>query len=549
MKTKIIFLMVFVTNLALAQSLLWSKNEPGNPQSFSNCYHVTTDPSGNVISSGYFSGSIDFDPGPGIANLVSNQNCAYVNKLDANGNFVWSVNLPQSSTTAALSNANYALTTDQLGNVIIVGFFNGTCDFDPGPNVFSVTSYTSAIYSYNLFVWKLDAGGNFVWMKQVSLGTVINNCVCDVNGNIFLSGSFNGNCDFDWGVGTTTCTAIGTSDGFISKLDASGNFQYVKQFGSAGNASNITSLALDASSNLYAIGNYSGTIDVDPGSGVHTLTSFNSNYFNVKLNSVGNFVSVLSIDNVSGAKIRSILNDELGNVYVAGTFTGSCDFDPSNASYLLQTSSTSSYYYKLDDQGSLSWALSVDNSSNAPAQMMPQLLHDGGNTVLYGMFTGTIDLDPTGGTYTVSAPGNYYYPYFITLNSLGNFVSAFSPNITGVMDVDAAGNIYISASAGGMGLYINKYGSIYTGIQAYQKNNLNMSLYPNPSKDVCYLNLGDNTGKITIEIYNSIGQKVYEDIVNSSVAELTVDKQNTGIYVVLVKKDSTVLWQTKLIKE
>jgi hypothetical protein len=52
-------------------------------------YSFATDASGNVYSTGYFGATVDFDPGGGTFNLTSLDIDVFVSKLDAFGNFVW----------------------------------------------------------------------------------------------------------------------------------------------------------------------------------------------------------------------------------------------------------------------------------------------------------------------------------------------------------------------------------------------------------------------------------------------------------------------------
>jgi hypothetical protein len=54
-----------------------------------------------------------------------------------------------------------AITIDGVGNSYTIGNFAGTIDFDPGAGVFNLTAL-----SYDVFVLKLDASGDFVWAKK-----------------------------------------------------------------------------------------------------------------------------------------------------------------------------------------------------------------------------------------------------------------------------------------------------------------------------------------------------------------------------------------------
>ena len=53
--------------------------------------HLATDASGNVYTTGFFRDTIDFDPGISIYSLGSNGSTdIFIQKLDSNGNFIWS---------------------------------------------------------------------------------------------------------------------------------------------------------------------------------------------------------------------------------------------------------------------------------------------------------------------------------------------------------------------------------------------------------------------------------------------------------------------------
>src|SRR3970282_2615924 len=50
---------------------------------------IITDAVGNVYTTGHFTGTVDFDPGPGVFNLTCVGRASFISKLDASGNFVW----------------------------------------------------------------------------------------------------------------------------------------------------------------------------------------------------------------------------------------------------------------------------------------------------------------------------------------------------------------------------------------------------------------------------------------------------------------------------
>lgn len=118
---------------------------------------IAVDASGNVHVTGLFSGTVDFDPGPGITILSSpslTDDGMYVLKLDSEGNFVWA--RAMTGTGFVISSG---LALDQTGNVFTTGTHIGTIDFDPGPGIANLTSYSDGI----VFVCKLDSDGNLIW--------------------------------------------------------------------------------------------------------------------------------------------------------------------------------------------------------------------------------------------------------------------------------------------------------------------------------------------------------------------------------------------------
>jgi methionine-rich copper-binding protein CopC len=94
----------------------------------------------------------------------------------------------------------------------------------------------------------------------------------DSSGNVYTTGYFFDTVDFDPGAGTSNLTSVGGTDIFVSKLDTSGNFVWVKQFGGTSN-DNAYSIYVDSSGNVYTTGYFNGTVDFDPGAGTSNLTS------------------------------------------------------------------------------------------------------------------------------------------------------------------------------------------------------------------------------------------------------------------------------------
>jgi CSLREA domain-containing protein len=135
-----------VNPLYATGDFLWGKSMGGT--GMDSGYRIPVDSSGNVYTTGFFSGIADFDPGTGISNLTSvGSGDIFVSKLNSSGDFLWVKGMGGTS-----DDGGTGITVDSSGNVYTTGFFLGTADFDPGIGTSSLTS--AGIY--DIFISKLE---------------------------------------------------------------------------------------------------------------------------------------------------------------------------------------------------------------------------------------------------------------------------------------------------------------------------------------------------------------------------------------------------------
>jgi gliding motility-associated-like protein len=293
---------------------------------------ITLDGSGNVLTTGNFTGTADFDPSAATFNITSlGSEDIFLSKLDANGNFVWAKSMGGTQGDRA-----YTLAVDNSGNLITTGFYRGTADFDPSAAVFELTTPS---VNGEIFISKYDNNGNFIWAKSTSgsTGTPWSRSIdTDGTGNIIFTGFFAGTLDFDPSAATFNLTSTGDYDVFISKLDANGNFVWAHSLGgSSGQPDQGMGLAVDASGNIVTTGFFNGTADFDFGPGTFSMTSgpavvgpFYRDIYILKLDNDGNFIWARSTGNTNqGDEGHGIATDASGNVTVTGSFSTSADFD------------------------------------------------------------------------------------------------------------------------------------------------------------------------------------------------------------------------------
>lgn len=424
-------------------ALAWAK-QMNSDSANSMGQAITTDASGNVYVAGRFGGTVDFDPGAGIFNMTADGiTDIFVSKLDAAGNLLWAKKM--GSPSAEIDQAN-AIAVDSNGNVYTTGVYGGSADFDPGAGSFFLPYYGG--WS-DVFISKLDASGNFVWAKSIngtgdeSGGSI----VLDNGGNIFISGAFSSNVDFDPGTGVFNMTTTQVS-GFVLKLNNAGDFVWAKQIGGAGSylAGNLT---VAPSGSIYLMGSVlDNTIDMDPGTGTFSVTPMGFiDACILKLNSSGNFVWAKQMGGIFslGFGIKVALDGQ-ENVLAGGVYVGSVDFDPGAGVYdLSSTGSEDIFLSKLDSAGNLIWAKTSAGAGSSIAEIYGMSTDVHGNVYTTGFFSSTVDFDPGTGTANLTAPTTD--AFLMKLDSAGNYrwskqIAGSGQSLGRSINIDASGNVY-----------------------------------------------------------------------------------------------------------
>jgi hypothetical protein len=319
----------FILKLDANGNFIWAK-DMGSTNSISYSFGIRIDDFGNVLTAGKFGDTVDFDPGAGVYNLVSNGGYdVFISKLDSNGNFIWA----KSIGGPGAEDLN-GLDLDADNNILITGLFWGQCDFDPNAGIENLTAQST----FNTFILKLNSSGNFKWAKRIGDSTTIRvkDIYCDLSNNVYTTGYFEGTHDFNPGIGTLNLTAIGGRNTFISKIDSNGNFNWANQFSQSFNSS--SAITGDALGNIFVTGFFRDSVDFDPNIGQNVLmASGNFDLFISKLNTNGNFI--WAKQTLGGAVLgEDITVDSGGYLYTTGFFTHSVDFDPSIATTILSNS-------------------------------------------------------------------------------------------------------------------------------------------------------------------------------------------------------------------
>jgi hypothetical protein len=132
--------------------------------------------------------------------------------------------------------------------------------------------------------------------------------------------------------------AQGLTDGFALKLNASGDFVWIKILGGCQNEDYGTCITLDGAGNVYTTGVFRYIGDFDPGSGVYELhAQGGTDVFISKLTSSGNFVWAKYLGGGADDYSYAIAIDASGDLYTTGSFQAWSDFDPGPGSTVFTT--------------------------------------------------------------------------------------------------------------------------------------------------------------------------------------------------------------------
>lgn len=548
--------------LAQQEQLVWAKSVFGaNAQCAPS--QLISDNQGNIYLTGSFKGSVDFDPGIGdqTINSVNNSLDVFILKLNETGNLVWletfgglendisnditlddagniyvtgifrgEVTLPDQSTITSaggddifimkITDQGNFITAKQIGgdiqenisdilyydgHIYATGAFNSTqLDFDPGAGQSILTNNNES----DVFVLKLSANLDFEWVKKFDNNTqkIANGegIEVDAEGNVYVVGYFSETVDFDPGAGTANLFGAGNFEGFIVKLDENGNYVWAQTIGGAG--SDIAAdLTLDENANIYITGEYTGTVDFDPGSNVHNLTTTGSaiapNAFVMKLDKNGAFNWAVQLGGNGHDRGISIALDSDGNVFSSGNYTLKADLDPSADSLFFTTSNLADVYIsKLSADGDFLWAGSIGGTNT---DINTDITIDAsGNILNYGYYKTEMDADPN------------------------------------------SGNVMLQGG-GLLDCYIIKLGQADASISEMQKSTEN-TIFPNPSSGI--INVLSNEKMITdLRIYSNLGKLLeqYQGLETNSSLDLSHLKP--GVYYIMYLNESGDIVKNKLI--
>ncbi len=391
---------IFIQKTDSAGNLQWVV-APAGADDDDQASGVTTDASGNIYVTGFFEGTVDFDPSIAVTNLTSNgSRDIFVMALSPAGALLWARNIGGTS-----SDRGVRITVEN-GGVYVTGVFRSTVDFDPGVGTTALTSSGTD----DVFILRLDFNGNLVWAKSLE-GTgfdQVNDIAVDANGNVYCAGYFTSTIDFDPGSGVNSeTTDLFINDGFLLKLDNNGDFEWVHLINDPTTSVNIgqndvRGISFAPNGNVNICGAFGMPVDFDNNTGTAILSSNGSQDAYVQqLDTNGNHIWVKGYGGTSLDTGDDLVTDANGSIHVVGNFRNTVDFGFSGNGSRTSAGNADWFLLTLDNSGN---ELALATHGNSTIDISTGVAIDGaGSCYVTGAFTGTVDFDPGSDTLFLSS--------------------------------------------------------------------------------------------------------------------------------------------------
>ena len=278
---------IFLAKYSNSGTLLWARNDGGTGDD--EGLAICLDDSGNCCL------IINFNHQAIIGDdtLQSNFNSYALIKYTADGEAIWATNAGGESESGGAG-----VQTDNSGNLYI-GFAS------------HYAKYTS--------------GGIKIWEKRFANIASVNGVAWDGINNMYITGNFSNSASF--GSTTLTTPGLFDYDIFVAKIDSGGNAQWARQAGSRENLSypdNGTAITVDEFGSAYVTGTFYGSAAFETDT-VRSDTT--GTMFLAKYNSLGMVDWVKGLQSHFYSSGSSLTTDSLDNCVVTGSFGGPATFD------------------------------------------------------------------------------------------------------------------------------------------------------------------------------------------------------------------------------
>jgi Beta-propeller repeat len=348
--------------------------------------------SGNIYITGYLSGAVTF----GSVSVTATAAEFFLVKYNSSGVAQW---VQKSTSNNGLGFAEgKALVVDGSENIYITGTFRTTPN--PGGTVVfsglaSIESYPTLHDATDIFVVKYDAGGTALWVRREGgegdytgdAGTAIT-----IDGSsVYVVGFFT-----PIGVGAFPPGSVGVGgvffpnsnaslETFVVKYDLNGTPIWARNIdASVGFTVFGNSIVVDVSGNVFISGYFTGSALYN---GTSTASTGLNDGFLAKYNSTGTLLWFTKTGGTGDDTNSGLTLDGSGNIYTAGSFSGSVTVPTTPSTLLTSAGGTDILVAKYNTSGVPQWAKRAGGTGNDSGASIAMDAYN--NLFLTGSFTGT----------------------------------------------------------------------------------------------------------------------------------------------------------------
>jgi hypothetical protein len=551
MKFILIIFFFWFFDVSSQQNLVfdWVNLSSGN--AFTEVKSVTTDRDNNIYHCGVLSntGQMNFHDEDIFASGWTEYGC--ISKIDSNGNFVWGLDFVTPDSLGANHPWFNEIKVAKNGDIVVMGSGSNQVDFDPSQD----TAYLYAGYGADPFILRYSNDGELLWAKTfesvatINYGHYMGGLELDEAGNVFICGM--GKHAFDLDPSQQSFIIEPTNHaayvGYLVKLSANGEFIWGNEYDMVNTGIQDVHVADDGS--IIATGFFYDSLRIQSAFIDTMLTTGIPNFSNVersfiiKCDQNGNELWV-SLFHGGDTRVKNIITDEFGNIYLGGTYVNLMVFDSGNFSDIIQShGGVDLFVSKYTPDGDLIWGKGI--GSKWGDEISNTQFYDG---KLYIQWSGsdTLFVDD----YPIELP-EYTYNSIVALESDGNFSESIltidyiynysdfhiddsgsiistgrghNSELNYLMDFDPSEDIYNHHKQGQI-TFVHKMLN-----RAFEFEENQLFLFPNPTSGTLNIALKNNDSIQEILIIDINGKKLRSIVLSEFITEVDVSDLSVGTY-------------------
>lgn len=362
-------------------------------------YAVALGRNGEVVITGAFRGTVDFDPGPGVATLTATGgDAAFVAKYSADGALLWVSGIMGDDDVVGRD-----VVVDTIGYIGVVGSFQGTADFDPGPGIVQATSEGDE----DVFLLRLDPNGNYDWHWKGgdSRSDSGEGIAVGPENHLYITGSFEGDMPFDPAPSKIVLSSNGDDDAFVARFTSYGLVLWARGWGGSGDDSGYA-VGVDAAGRVFTVGGFEGRhVDLDPTwTGAEFTSAGKEDIFLTVLERDSSWRWSTRFGGPGEDRVTDLVVTPGGAFYMTGRFANTADFDHFGAGGEIASKGEADIFLvKYNGVQSFAWANGFGGArSDVGAGLSRDLL---GNVTILASFEQTVDFDPGPGVAMLTSTG------------------------------------------------------------------------------------------------------------------------------------------------